>query len=92
MKRKFLIKGISVFVSQPHFLNAEKKLLIDVTGMSPNDLAHDSIIQFEPVNEHFILDKFLDYIQSPLSITNWLGPIDLFVIRRVCNIESFHSI
>lgn len=41
-----------MFVSQPHFLNGEKKLLNDVSGLSPNDLAHDSIIQFEPVKEY----------------------------------------
>jgi hypothetical protein len=27
-------------------------------------------------------------LQSPLSITNWLGPKNLFVIWRVRNIES----
>ena len=44
-------KGISVFVSQPHFLNAEEKFLNSVEGLEPSIDKHCSFAQYEPVNE-----------------------------------------
>ena len=39
---------MSGFLSQPHFLNAEDKILNSVIGMKPNKLIHDTILHFEP--------------------------------------------
>jgi lysosome membrane protein 2 len=41
--------GISSFISQPHFLNAEDKFIEAVTGLNPNQDKHDFVIDFEPV-------------------------------------------
>jgi hypothetical protein len=39
----------SVFLSQPHFLNANKKFLNNIEGLKPNKSSHDLIFQLEPV-------------------------------------------
>ncbi|CAF1018302.1 unnamed protein product [Brachionus calyciflorus] len=40
--------GINAFVSQPHFLNADKIFLDNVDGLEPNMEKHNSRIHFEP--------------------------------------------
>jgi lysosome membrane protein 2 len=40
--------GISGFVSQPHFLNAETKFRDAIDGMMPNQDIHDFVLHFEP--------------------------------------------
>ena len=42
--------GVSGFVSQPHFLNADQKFVDALIGMNPNEDIHDFVIAFEPVN------------------------------------------
>jgi hypothetical protein len=41
--------GINLFLSQPHFLNADKKFPNAIDGMTPNITLHDYIFKFEPV-------------------------------------------
>jgi len=41
--------GISSFISQPHFLNADKMFTDALIGMSPDKDKHDLILSFEPV-------------------------------------------
>lgn len=41
--------GISMFGSLPHFLNAEKKILDFVDGLSPNEEEHDYRLSLHPV-------------------------------------------
>ncbi len=41
--------GISGFISQPHFLNADEKFTHAIKGMKPDKNVHDFIINFEPV-------------------------------------------
>ena len=53
----FFKKGISGFLSQPHFLNAEAKFLDSIEGLAPDEDKHDSILHFEPVN--FVLNSIL---------------------------------
>ena len=43
-------QGISIFTSQPHFLNADEKFLSSVIGLNPDHEKHSSFISFEPVN------------------------------------------
>lgn len=43
--------GVSGFISQPHFLNAEDKFTNDIDGMNPNENLHDFILRFEPVSK-----------------------------------------
>ncbi|CAF1030388.1 unnamed protein product [Brachionus calyciflorus] len=40
--------GVSGFISQPHFLNADEKIKNSVDGLTPNKDIHDFIIHFEP--------------------------------------------
>lgn len=41
--------GASGFISQPHFLNADKKFVQAIEGLLPNKDIHDFLIHFEPV-------------------------------------------
>jgi lysosome membrane protein 2 len=41
--------GVSGFVTQPHFLNADDKFLEAIDGLKPNEDVHDFVIHFEPV-------------------------------------------
>ena len=43
------VLGSSVFLSQPHFLNADEKFKNDVIGLNPNLEKHSSYISYEPV-------------------------------------------
>lgn len=40
--------GVSGFISQPHFLNAEQKFVDGVKGLKPDQNKHDFVIHFEP--------------------------------------------
>ncbi|CAF0832095.1 unnamed protein product [Brachionus calyciflorus] len=40
--------GVSGFVSQPHFLNADDKFVNDLKGLQPDNNLHDFVIHFEP--------------------------------------------
>lgn len=40
----------SIFLSQPHFLNAKKRFLDDIEGLSPNKSLHDLVFKLEPVS------------------------------------------
>ena len=40
--------GISGFVSQPHFLNADEKFIDAIDGLSPLQDSHDFVLHFEP--------------------------------------------
>lgn len=42
-------KGVSSFLSQPHFLNADKKFVDSVTGLEPDRDKHNFIIHYDPV-------------------------------------------
>jgi len=44
------LKGISGFISAPHFLNADKSFLENIDGLKPNETIHDTIMEFEPVS------------------------------------------
>lgn len=41
--------GVSGFVSQPHFLNADQRIIDSVSGLAPNSDEHDFVLHFEPV-------------------------------------------
>lgn len=43
-----LAAGIPCFVSQPHFLEGDPKLVSDVQGLSPNPLIHKTYLDIEP--------------------------------------------
>ena len=40
--------GVSGFISQPHFLNADSKFREALVGLNPNESIHDFILHFEP--------------------------------------------
>ena len=40
--------GVSGFVSQPHFLNADSQFIDGIEGMVPDQELHDFLIHFEP--------------------------------------------
>ena len=42
--------GVSSFISQPHFLNADKKFTDALVGVTPDEQKHDMIMSFEPVS------------------------------------------
>lgn len=48
--------GVSGFISQPHFLNADQKFLDSVNGLKPDLNKHDFILHFEPVSL-FLISK-----------------------------------
>lgn len=41
--------GVSMFLSQPHFLNADVKFIEFVDGVQPKKESHDTIVNFHPV-------------------------------------------
>lgn len=43
------VDGLSVFASQPHFLNAEEKFLTDVVGLNPSEEKHQSYLNFDQI-------------------------------------------
>ena len=45
------LKGISIFLSLPHFLNADHKFIQNVEGMRPEQEKHDHVMHFEPVSK-----------------------------------------
>jgi hypothetical protein len=45
-----MIIGVSGYISQPHFLNADKKFVNSYYGLKPDENLHDFILNFEPVN------------------------------------------
>ena len=49
--------GISGFISQPHFLNADDKFVEAVQGLSPNNSKHDFVISFEPESIYAIYSQ-----------------------------------
>ena len=49
-------KGMSAFLSQPHFLNADPMFVNAVDGLAPNLTEHDFVLYFEPV--HFFQSFF----------------------------------
>lgn len=49
--------GVSGFISQPHFLNADEKFYQAIDGLLPNKDIHDFVIHFEPVIKHFFNTK-----------------------------------
>ena len=40
--------GIPCFVSQPHFLEGDNKLISDLKGLSPDPLIHKTYLDIEP--------------------------------------------
>jgi hypothetical protein len=42
--------GVSGFISQPHFLNADKKFTDAFDGLKPNESLHDFKLNFEPTS------------------------------------------
>ena len=44
-----LILEGSLFISQPHFLNADPKFVESVFGLKANKNKHDYVLDFEPV-------------------------------------------
>lgn len=38
-----------MFASLPHFLNADRKFLEDVSGLQPNASLHDYIVSIDPL-------------------------------------------
>ncbi|CAF0919401.1 unnamed protein product [Brachionus calyciflorus] len=44
------LDGVSSFISQPHFLNADLKFLEGVNGLNPDKNKHDFILHFEPIS------------------------------------------
>ncbi len=42
--------GVSGFISQPHFLNADKQFTDSFIGLAPNESRHDFILNFEPTS------------------------------------------
>lgn len=46
--------GVSGFISQPHFLNADKKFIQAIDGLLPSKDIHDFLIHFEPVIIFFL--------------------------------------
>lgn len=59
--------GVSSFISQPHFLNADPLFLNMVDGLKPDEEKHDLTLQFVPVSI-FILGvyKFIQIIKQSL--------------------------
>lgn len=49
--------GVSGFISQPHFLNADEKFVQAIDGLKPNKQIHDFLIHFEPVIILVLLKK-----------------------------------
>jgi len=43
--------GVSSFISQPHFLNADKMFGDALIGMAPDKDKHDLVLSFEPVSK-----------------------------------------
>ena len=41
---------LPVFVSKPHFLDADKSYLDGVNGLHPNRSLHDAFLEVEPVS------------------------------------------
>ena len=41
--------GVSSFISQPHFLNADSKFVDAIDGMKPDKEKHDLNLFFQPV-------------------------------------------
>ena len=41
--------GAPIFMSQPHFLNADKSLVDAVTGMAPDKARHDTYLNIDPI-------------------------------------------
>jgi hypothetical protein len=46
---KKCLKHSSSYLSQPHFLNADKKFLNAISGLKPNEKAHESVFNFQPI-------------------------------------------
>lgn len=44
------IGGVSTFISQPHFLNADSKFRDNLNGLKPDQNLHDFILSFEPTS------------------------------------------
>ena len=42
--------GLPMFVSMPHFLNADKDFLKNVSGLLPNEDKHNYNLQIEPLS------------------------------------------
>lgn len=58
-------------MSQPHFLNADKKFLNSVIGLKPDKNKHDFIVLYEPVSKAVLNTKlsfFLNYQISGASL------------------------
>ena len=51
-----ILSGASGFISQPHFLNAEKQFTDAIEGMAPDENKHDFVLHFEPVKIQEIID------------------------------------
>lgn len=45
----FFVKGIPLYVSLPHFLNCEKKLIDSVQSLHPNIKDHEYKLSIDPV-------------------------------------------
>lgn len=46
-----------MFISLPHFLNADKKLVTKVSGLNPDKEKHDYILSIEPLSGTTIQSK-----------------------------------
>lgn len=47
--------GAPVYMSNPHFYQADPQLLNDVEGLTPNRSAHETYFKIQPVSRSIIL-------------------------------------
>lgn len=50
-----------MYVSLPHFLNAEEKFIKGVDGLKPDQNKHDYIVSFEPVSDYYKETKITNF-------------------------------
>lgn len=53
----------SKFLIKPHFLDADKSLLVNIEGLNPNRTLHDVFVNFEPVTmTQMLINEILEII------------------------------
>lgn len=61
----FILIDAPVYLSFPHFYNADPKLLEDVEGLSPDQEKHETFLKIQPVSFKF---QFIDTLLKLQSL------------------------